>query len=113
LQSSSEIKQRAHAAGIERVILRLKRVRNPDVMSLEQFEHFLKETDGLKVWLAGVQPDLIAAFQRLDFPSWLDEDRIFPQGADEDSATLAAIRRVRAELKAQLPEATRNLYYLV
>jgi sulfate permease, SulP family len=87
------------------VILRLKRVRNPDIVSLEQFEHFLKEAeaDGLKVWLAGAQPDLIEAFRRLDFPSWLREGRIFLQGADEDSATLAAIRRVRAELKAQLP----------
>ena len=51
------------------VLLRLKRVRHPDVVGLEQFEDFLKraETAGLTVWLSGLQHDLIAAFHRLDF----------------------------------------------
>ncbi|MGD0105890.1 MAG: SulP family inorganic anion transporter [Rhodopila sp.] len=35
------IEREAHEKRIHQVLLRLKRVRNPDVVSLEQFEHFL------------------------------------------------------------------------
>jgi hypothetical protein len=95
--------------------LRLKRVRNPDVVSLEQFEHFLRRAQaaGITVWLAGVQSDLLEAFGRLHFSEWLPSDRIFPQGADEDSATLAAIRRIRAGLPETNAVAEDNLFYLV
>ncbi|MDR3516675.1 MAG: SulP family inorganic anion transporter [Azospirillaceae bacterium] len=109
------LKHQAHAEKIDHVLLRLKRVRNPDVVSLEQFEHFLKEaqSDGIKVWLAGLQPDLLAAFKRLNFAAWLAPDRLFPHSGDEDSATLAAIRRIRAELAEESPASSAKLYYLV
>jgi SulP family sulfate permease len=96
-------------------VLRLKRVRNPDVVSLEHLEHFLKhaQSRNLTVWLAGVRPDLIAAFDRLRFWDWLPRDRVFPQGADEDSATLAAIRRMRSELLEDAGGSVRRLYYRV
>jgi sulfate permease, SulP family len=112
----AHIKRRAQAEGIEHVLLRLKRVRNPDVVSLEHFEHFLKQAqaNGITIWLAGLQPDLLAAFERLKFATWLPGSRVFPQGLDDDSATLAAIRRIRAQ---RLPEETISergkLYYLV
>jgi len=64
---------RAKTEAIRHVLLRLKRVRNPDVVSLEQFEHFLKEAEaqGLTIWLAGVQADLLDSFRRLGFSAWL------------------------------------------
>jgi sulfate permease, SulP family len=110
-----QIERRAHEGGVRHVLLRLKRVRNPDVVSLERLEHFLKETqaEGIVVWLAGLQPDLIASFRRLNFGAWLPNDRIFPQGADEDSATLAAIRRIRAERPTEKTAPADKLYYLV
>jgi sulfate permease, SulP family len=64
------------------------------------------------VWLAGVRPDLLACFGRLDFDDLLN-DRLFPQGADEDSATLAAIRRIRAQLGAEKAGTQDSLYYRV
>ena len=99
----SEITGRARAKGLVYVILRLKRVRNPDVVCLERFEHFLRDCDrdGITVLLAGMRPDLLEAFGRLRFEDWIASDRIFPQAHDEDSATLAAIRWVYARLGPQ------------
>ena len=110
-----DVQRRVEASASRHVVLRLKRVRNPDVVSLEHLEHFLKhaQSRNLTVWLAGVRPDLIAAFDRLRFWDWLPRDRVFPQGADEDSATLAAIRRMRSELLEDAGGSVRRLYYRV
>jgi SulP family sulfate permease len=109
------IEREAHEKRITQVLLRLKRVRNPDVVSLEHFEHFLRHAQaaGIAVWLAGLQSDLLEAFERLHFSEWLPPERIFPQGSDEDSATLAAIRRIRAELSDGHTVASDRLFYLV
>jgi sulfate permease, SulP family len=110
-----EIERHAQKSTSGHVLLRLKRVRNPDVVSLEHLEHFLKhaQSRNITVWLAGVRPDLLASFDRLQFWDWLPRDRVFPQGADEDSATLAAIRRIRAELLHVSETPVRRLYYRV
>jgi sulfate permease, SulP family len=110
-----EIQKRAEDSASRHILLRLKRVRNPDVVSLEHLEHFLKEAQSrdVTVWLAGVRPDLLAAFDRLNFWEWLPRDRVFAQGIDEDSATLAAIRRLRAELPSQSDALPQKLYYRV
>ncbi len=104
----------AHSAQVMHILLRLKRVRNPDVVSLEHLEHFLKEARGrgVSVWLAGLRPDLLAAFDRLNFSDWIEADHVFPQGIDEDSATLAAVRRIQSELPQQ-SAAPARLYYRV
>jgi SulP family sulfate permease len=111
---------------ISHVILRLKRVRHPDAVCLERLEHFLKDCSrrNVTVLLAGVQPDLLAAARRLGFFAWYPQDRVYPQGRDEDSATLAAIRAVERELGNARPraplgphhaesKAERPLYYLL
>ena len=96
----ARIHDQAHRNGVHHVILRLKRVRNPDVVSLEHFEQFLRQaqTSGINVWLAGAQPDLLDAFRRLRFSRLVPDYRLFPQGPDEESATLAAIRHIRSLL---------------
>ncbi len=76
-------------------MLRLKRMRNPDVVCLERIEHFLKdaEKNGITVLLAGVRPDFFQAITRLRFQDWFPKDHIFPEEGDEfDSATLKAVR---------------------
>jgi SulP family sulfate permease len=85
------------------------------MVSLEHLEHFLKQAQkaGVAVWLAGLQPDLLESFSRLDFPALLPQDRVFPQGKDEDSATLAAIRAIRASLVGDKALEADKLYYLV
>ncbi|MDR3465787.1 MAG: SulP family inorganic anion transporter [Xanthobacteraceae bacterium] len=109
------IQQQADGMEVKHILLRLKRVRNPDVVSLEHLEHFLKEarSRGTSVWLAGLRPDLLAAFDRLNFTALIEGDHVFPQGADEDSATLAAVRRIRSELPEQSAKVSPKLYYRV
>jgi SulP family sulfate permease len=92
----NQLTRRAKEEGVHHLVLRVKRVRNPDVVCLERLEHFLKssESEGIVVLLAGVRQDLLDAMRRLRFNEWFPDERVFPQGTDEDSATLAAIRSV-------------------
>ena len=113
-QVFANIRRVASQERLGHALIRLKRVRNPDVVSLERFEQFLKDAEegGLKVWLAGLQPDLFDAFGRLHLTKWFDERRLFRQGIDDDSATLAAIRQIRALVSAEGVGESR-LYYQV
>lgn len=101
-----EIARRMAQNGLRYAVLRLKRVRNPDAVCLERLEHFLREAgnSGTTFVLAGVRPELLEAMARLGFLNWLAADRIFPQGKDEDSATLAAIRAVYRQLGSAAPD---------
>jgi sulfate permease, SulP family len=96
----AELVRHAQTADVRHIIIRVKRVRNPDVVCLERLEHFLKSAEplGFTVLIAGVRTDLLEAMRRLQFNEWLPDDRVFPQGNDEDSATLAAIRSVYERL---------------
>jgi SulP family sulfate permease len=96
----NELTRRANEEGVHHLVLRVKRVRNPDVVCLERLEHFLKssESQGITVLLAGVRQDLLDAMHRLRFNEWFPDERIFAQGTDEDSATLAALRSVFVKL---------------
>jgi sulfate permease, SulP family len=101
----SELVKRALAENISYIVLRVKRLRNPDLVCLEQLEHFLKSSEklGLTVLLAGLRSNLLEALQRLRFEDWYPQERLFPQGADEDSATLAAIRTVYRQTEQESP----------
>jgi SulP family sulfate permease len=125
-RSLTALTNRAQAEKINHIVLRVKRVRDPDVVCLEQFQHFLGHADalGITVLLAGARPDLLDAFHRLRFGEWFPDDRIFPQGGDEDSATLAAIRSVYERLgdanpcehcgpRKSVRAGRKKLYYLV
>jgi SulP family sulfate permease len=122
----SGLELRARTEGIRYVVLRLKRVRNPDVVCLERLEHFLRDTEklGITVFLAGVRPEFLESIKRLRFTDWYPANRIFPEQDDKDSATLAAVRRVYELLGATndclhcaVPRKTggakERLYYLV
>jgi SulP family sulfate permease len=106
----ASIKLQLKLKDVNKVLLRLKRVRNPDVVSLEQLEHFLKEAraHGTDVWLAGVRSDLIGAFDRLKFFDWFPKNRFFPHGEAEFSATLAAIESIRNVLSDDQTEIGRT-----
>lgn len=96
------------------VILRLKRVRHPDVVCIERIEHFLRElTDrGVTVLLAGLRPDTAAILKNVGFDSWFPAEHVFPEEDKEFSATLKAVRFAHATA-ADRPVAQPDLYYLV
>lgn len=89
-----EVRRRTARDGISFVVLRLKRTRNPDMVALELFEHFLRTMDsqGITVLLCGVRPDFAKVLRNLRFEEWLPKDRIFPEGLELYSSTLRAVR---------------------
>ncbi|MEO6861831.1 MAG: SulP family inorganic anion transporter [Microcoleus sp.] len=91
-----DLKERALGSDIRSIVLRLKRVRNPDIVCLERFEHFFHETKrlGITVLLGGVRPELARSFTKIGLREWFPEDRLFleKEEDDTDSATLKAVR---------------------
>ncbi|WP_437674638.1 SulP family inorganic anion transporter [Sorangium sp. So ce131] len=86
----------ARSQGTRCLVMRLKRLRNPDAVCLELLERFLRgtSTEGVAVFLAGVRPDLLSGMQRLRFGDWFPMERCFMEADDdEDSATLKAVRK--------------------
>ncbi len=121
----AEISERIADDQVKFVVLRLKRVRHPDVVCIERIEHFLRgqEADGVTVLLAGVRPDTLAVLTNVGFQSWFPTDHVFPEEDQEYSATLRAVRYANnklAELQLREPITTASeitphtdLYYRV
>jgi SulP family sulfate permease len=86
---------RARKQEIHYLVLRVKRVRNPDVVAIEVLEKFLRDarSEGLTVFLAGVRPDLLAAIHRVDIGRYLPAEQVFPEEDEDFSATLKAVRK--------------------
>lgn len=105
----------ARAHGIQHVVLRVKRLRNPDAVSLEKLEHILRDAqaEGITVLLAGIRPDLGRGMQRLQFASWFPTTQWFAEEERvQDSATLKAVRCAYEKLGIERP-ADSVAYYLV
>jgi SulP family sulfate permease len=121
----SELTKRIADDDIKFLVLRLKRVRNPDVVCIERIEHFLREETGrgVAVLLAGVRPDTLHVLNNVGFESWFVAEHVFPEEDEEYSATLKAVRYAHnklAELKLKPPFTSApeiaphtDLYYLV
>jgi SulP family sulfate permease len=109
-------KDEALQRGIKALVLRLKRVRNPDAVALEVLDHFLKEArkEGLTIFLAGVRPELKAALERMGVAQRLGEQYLFPEKERDYSATLGAIRAALGQSEgARSSESREPAYYLV
>jgi sulfate permease, SulP family len=90
----TELHARA-AAGVKVIVLRLKRTRNPDMVSMQLFEQFLRDMHdrGVIVLLAGVREDFSQAMINLRFYELLPADRIFFENAAVPfSSTIEAVR---------------------
>jgi SulP family sulfate permease len=124
------LRARIHTDGVQVVILRLKRVRDPDAVCIEHLEHFLREENGREVnghrvtiLLAGVRPDTLKVLRNIGFDDWFPAEQLFPEEDEEYSATLRAVRFGRARLDVDEPGASPGvpdqdarsdpLYYLV
>jgi len=112
LQSATD---EAQARGVTCIVLRLKRVRNPDAVALEVLDRFLAEAraQGLTVLLAGVRPDLLAAFERMRILDHHSSEYIFPEEEADYSATLKAVRAAGAIASAPDGREARVVHYLV
>jgi sulfate permease, SulP family len=121
-----EAAQAAKERAIKYIVLRLKRVRNPDVVALEVLDLFLADAQrqGLKVLLTGVRPELFAALTQIGITERYSLDFIFREEERDYSATLKAIRRayelaaIEARAAGKAPDwenlkAAELAYYLV
>ena len=81
--------------GARVIVLRLKRVRNPDMVCLELLQRFLKDMEARRVTvlLCGVREDFAQALQNLRFYQWLPPDHVYMEGPAVMSSTLQAVRR--------------------
>ena len=82
-------------AGMRIIILRVKRTRNPDMVCMERFQHFLRDMEqkAVTVLLCGVRGDFDQAMKNLRFYDWLPTERILRENAGHPgSATAAAVR---------------------
>jgi SulP family sulfate permease len=117
------LRARIRTGEVKFVVLRLKRVRHPDAVSIERLEHFLREENGhgVTILLAGVRPDTLRVLKNIGFERWFPAEQVFVEDEEEDSATLKALRYAQARLDdehrgAALDGATARsdpLYYLV
>jgi len=90
--------RRAQQQDIRHLVLRVKRVRNPDVVAIEVLEKFLRDAaaGGLTVLLAGVRADLLSAIERVGIDRYLPAELVFAEEDEEFSATLKAVRKAFA-----------------
>jgi SulP family sulfate permease len=83
------------AVGAKVIVLRLKRTRNPDMVSMKLFEQFLRDMhdSDVKVLLCGVRADFSQAMINLQFYDLLPADRIFFEDTGVPfSSTIEAVR---------------------
>jgi SulP family sulfate permease len=116
------LRQRIRSDELEFVILRLKRVRNPDAVSIERLEQFLHEENGhgATILLAGVRTDTLTILKNVGFERWFPTEQVFAEEDEEYSATLRAVRYAQTKLGNQQDAAApaeeyadTRLYYLV
>jgi sulfate permease, SulP family len=90
----SGILEEARRAGVGHVVLRLRRARHPDVVAIEQLEHFLRDAEeaGITMLLAGLTPDFMKILNNVGLTRRIAADRLFPEGEQDHSATLSAVR---------------------
>ena len=116
-----DIKEKSIHSGFKYIVLRFRRIRNPDVVAIEHLERFLRDTEniGVTVLLAGVRPDLAKILKNTGVLNWLPADRIYLEEDEQYSATINAVRYAyRLLAKHNVEENTahvshENLYYLV
>jgi len=96
------------AAGAEVIVLRVKRLRNPDAVGMHELQRFLKEmrARGVRVMLAGVKSDLLKGLETTGVLRELETGQVFSERSQEGSSTIAAIAEARSVLsKAKEPSA--------
>jgi SulP family sulfate permease len=105
------------------VVLRVKRVRNPDAVGLSLLEGFLDRlrVRGIRVVLCGVRADLHEAMRKTGFVDRLGESELFLEQPVRQTSTLLAVRHAYELISEYCPHCARRdkslaetvLYYVV
>jgi sulfate permease, SulP family len=108
--------------GVRILILRLKRVRNPDAVCLQILESFIQKMEArqVTVLLCGVRPDMAKTLQTTGILYRLGHERVFLESPHVWSSTLDAVRYAYDLLKGDIcatcprrspEEASRETWY--
>jgi SulP family sulfate permease len=89
----AEITRRVDS-GTRLVVLRLKRLRNPDMVCLERLQQFIEqmETRGVPVLMCGVRKDFAQILHNVGFQQAMPAGRLFLEQEGRTSSTLQAVR---------------------
>jgi MFS superfamily sulfate permease-like transporter len=89
------------------VVLRMKRVRNPDAVGLTLLEHFLERMRGrgLRVLLCGVRTPLYESMERIGLTAHVHEGDIFLEQPVRLTSTMLAVRHAFDIIDAAFPSA--------
>jgi SulP family sulfate permease len=111
--------------GVRVVVLRLKRVRNPDAVCLGLLDDFLKrmEARGVTVLLCGVRRDVGKVLQTTGLAARLGPGRVFHEQVGPESSTLDAVRHAYDLLasdvcsncprRGEAPAGKEHWYYMI
>ena len=88
--------------GARVIVLRVKRLRNPDAVGMREIDEFIRrmKTVGVRVILAGVPADLLAGLRAAGAVDHLDPDQVFPERKARGSSTVEAVRAALTYLEA-------------
>jgi SulP family sulfate permease len=123
LEKHFEMIGRRVREGVRVVVLRLKRVRNPDAVCLELFERFLEQMarQQTPVLFCGVRRDMAKVFHKCGIDAKLGPGRLFLEKPAVFSSTLEAVRAaydlLQGDVCATCPRRTETskdtLYYMI
>ena len=91
--------QRA-AEGAKVIVLRVKRLRNPDAVGMREIDLFIRgmKEVGVRVILAGVRADLLLGLRKAGALDDLDPDQVFSERQAKGSSTMEAVAAAYAYL---------------
>ena len=88
------------ALGAEVIVLRVKRLRNPDAVGMHELHSFVQDMQarGIRVILAGVRADLMHGLETTGALRELEPNQLFVERSMESSSIIAAIAAAHAYL---------------
>jgi sulfate permease, SulP family len=91
------------AAGAKVIVLRVKRLRNPDAVGMREIDEFIRRLNamGVRVILAGVRRDLLDGLRAAGALDRLGPDQVFSERQRRGSSTMEAVAAAYAYLESQ------------
>jgi SulP family sulfate permease len=88
--------------GIKVIVLRVKRLRNPDAVGMHEIDEFIRHMkgEGVRVILAGVRADLLEGLRAAGALARLDADQVFSERKARGSSTMEAVAAALGYLRA-------------
>jgi SulP family sulfate permease len=93
--------ERRLTSDVQVVVLRCKRLRNPDAVGLKELDRFIRRLHdrGVHVILAGVTADVMAGLRHTGTLEFLGSDQVFTERARRGTSTMDAIKAAHQRME--------------